>query len=75
MKTITRTPRNEKDFVEYCKENDAEVYIFGADITGKILNLLLKPKNIKVKGFIDNNKNKCNHNTFHGSLPLNFVVL
>ena len=60
MKTIDRVPRDESSFVNFCKENNAEVYIFGADITGKILNLLLKSKNIKVKGFIDNNRNKCN---------------
>lgn len=60
MKTIDRVPRDENSFVNFCKENNAEVYIFGADITGKILNLLLKSKNIKVKGFIDNNRNKCN---------------
>jgi MoaA/NifB/PqqE/SkfB family radical SAM enzyme len=37
-----------------------EVYIFGADIAGKVIMEILKKKKISIAGFLDNNKNKCN---------------
>tara|TARA_B100000686_G_scaffold352831_1_gene456164 strand:- start:1981 stop:3273 length:1293 start_codon:yes stop_codon:yes gene_type:complete len=59
METVKRVPKKKEEFLAFCKENEHEVYIFGADIAGKILNLLLRSFDLHIDGFIDNNKNKC----------------
>ena len=42
----------------YSLENK-EIYIFGADIVGKVIMEILEKNKIFIDGFIDNNKNKC----------------
>ena len=46
-------------FFNFVKSTNSNVYIFGADIAGKVIKRLLDKSEIKVSGFIDNNKNKC----------------
>jgi len=36
-----------------------DIYIFGADIVGKLMKLYLDQHSIRVKAFLDNNGNKC----------------
>ncbi len=45
----------------YFKENK-EIYIFGADIVGKVVMEILEKNKIYIEGFLDNNKNKCFQN-------------
>jgi len=59
MTTITRVPSAPADFLRYVKQNHKEVYIFGADIAGKIIQKMLQEEGVLVSGFLDNNKNKC----------------
>lgn len=56
---IKRIPQNFAGLTDYLKGSPNKVYIFGADIAGKVTNLLLKEDGINVAGFLDNNKNKC----------------
>ena len=57
---IERIPQNYKGFLELASKEKSELYIFGADIAGKAVQKILESEGIKVKGFVDNNKNKCN---------------
>lgn len=41
------------------KKEGKDIYIFGADIVGKVILKILNKNGIEVKCFIDNNKNKC----------------
>jgi hypothetical protein len=59
MTNIKRIPSNPLKFSEYITEKQADILIFGADIAGKILLKILNSKGFVVKGFLDNNKNKC----------------
>lgn len=56
---ISRIPYDFKGFHAYLNQHDYPVYIFGADIVGKMLAELFKYHQIPVAAFIDNNKNKC----------------
>ena len=56
---IKRLPTDFPKFVEYCKTNNPDVYIFGADICGKVTHHILNMNKITVTAYIDNNKNKC----------------
>jgi hypothetical protein len=56
MKTLSRVPREVKDFCNYVNEDKKDIYIFGADIAGKIVKRILFNLGISIKGFIDNNK-------------------
>ena len=58
MKTISRVPSQVSDFVDYVSSSHVDVYIFGADISGKIVKKILDRNQVSVKGFVDNNKNK-----------------
>jgi len=56
---LTRIPTDFKGFHAYTKENTNPIYIFGADIVGKMLAELFKHYDITITAFVDNNKNKC----------------
>lgn len=56
---IERIPQSFEDFISYCKNNDKEIFIFGADIVGKVTHHILLLNDLVVKGYLDNNKNKC----------------
>jgi hypothetical protein len=59
MKTVSRIPSNFQEFIEFANSNSSKsIFIFGADIAGKIVNKVLDKHSINVSGFIDNNKNK-----------------
>jgi hypothetical protein len=58
MNTLKRVPYDVEGLVEHTKASDSEIYIFGADIAGKIVNRILKSFDVNVRGFVDNNKNK-----------------
>ena len=36
-----------------------DIFIFGADVVGKVVMKILEENNILINGFLDNNKNKC----------------
>ena len=59
-KEIKRIPQDFPSFVDYCNKNNPDIYIFGADIAGKVIQHILVINNITIKAFFDNNKNKCN---------------
>ena len=59
MSLLTRIPDNINEFALHVNKSQSDVYIFGADIAGKVLPKILKDEGINVRGFIDNNKNKC----------------
>ena len=59
MANIKRVPSKPVEFNVYYGQNNQKIYIFGADIAGKVLLKILRDKNFEVEGFIDNNKNKC----------------
>lgn len=52
-------PREANAFFDFVNGSKKSVYIFGADIAGKVIKRLLDKSEITVSGFIDNNKNKC----------------
>jgi organic radical activating enzyme len=56
---LNRIPYDFDGFSSFAIDNKAPVFIFGADIVGKVLAELLKSNGIAVSAFIDNNKNKC----------------
>ncbi len=63
MKTVNRVPSKVNEFVDFAKaENCRDVYIFGADIAGKVVKKILDCFGVSVKGFIDNNRNKTDIN-------------
>ena len=43
-----------KDF-----QDGKNIFIFGADVVGKVVMKILEENQIFIKGFLDNNKNKC----------------
>jgi hypothetical protein len=59
MPILHRVPTSPVDFQNYVQSSDRKIYIFGADIAGKIMLKIMRAKGIDVEGFIDNNKNKC----------------
>lgn len=59
MTPIFRVPSKPVDFLDYIRKSKQEVYIFGADIAGKIIQKMLLEDGVSAKGFLDNNKNKC----------------
>lgn len=58
-KTLSRIPQDFEGFQTFINDNNLPIFIFGADIVGKVLAELLKSHNIKIEAFVDNNKNKC----------------
>jgi len=56
---IERVPQDFRKFLDFVSLQHCEIYIFGADIAGKAVQKILQSEGIKVKGFLDNNKNKC----------------
>lgn len=56
---INRIPSSFMKFTNFAKDNNFSIYIFGADIVGKVTNFILQKEGLKVSGFLDNNKNKC----------------
>jgi len=61
-KELTRIPQDFEGFQSFTKAHDFPIFIFGADIVGKVIAELLKSHGITVNAFVDNNKNKCNIN-------------
>jgi len=61
-KELTRIPQDFDGFQSFTQNHDLPIFIFGADIVGKVMSELLKSHGITVNAFIDNNKNKCNVN-------------
>ena len=59
MNSISRVPDCLSDLKPYIETKEQLVYVFGADIAGKIVLKLLQHDLIQVEAFIDNNKNKC----------------
>jgi len=59
QKSISRVPLEKSAFKRFAIDSGYPVYIFGADIAGKVVQELLISDGISVKGFLDNNKNKC----------------
>lgn len=59
MNTIERVPYDLNDFVAHARESSAPLYIFGADIAGKVVREMLVRHGLTVTAFLDNNKNKC----------------
>ena len=51
-------PQEFSDFIEYYNNKKPDIYIFGADIAGKVTQHILKINNIFIQAFLDNNKNK-----------------
>lgn len=58
MKRISRIPDDLVGFSEHVSISCSEVFIFGADIAGKVIKQIIEHEKINVSGFIDNNKNK-----------------
>jgi hypothetical protein len=58
-KSIDRVPQEFRELVKYCKTTKPDIYIFGADIAGKVTQHILKINDIPINAFLDNNKNKC----------------
>ena len=58
MKTISRVPTEVNELKKYVSIAGIDIYIFGADISGKIVKKILDRHQVNIKGFIDNNKNK-----------------
>ena len=58
MKIISRVPSEINELKKYVCDTHTDIYIFGADISGKIVKKILDRNELKIKGFIDNNKNK-----------------
>ena len=52
-------PREANAFFSFVKRSNNDVFIFGADIAGKVVKRLLDKSDLKISGFIDNNRNKC----------------
>ena len=52
-------PQEANAFFSFVKRSNNDVFIFGADIAGKVVKRLLDKSDLKVSGFIDNNRNKC----------------
>jgi hypothetical protein len=78
MKSLNRVPRGPAGFQKYISDSKSKIYIFGADIAGKIMLKILRLKGIDVEGFVDNNKNKCNLSidglpVLHANLALGIV--
>jgi organic radical activating enzyme len=59
---LHRLPIVFEDLKNLCIRSDQDVFIFGADIAGKVTQMLLSNYDIKVSGYIDNNLNKCDKN-------------
>ena len=57
--SIERVPDTFHDFLSYVRNHTAPVYIFGADIAGKVTAKMLKKHGVEIAGFLDNNRNKC----------------
>jgi hypothetical protein len=57
---IERIPREYKKFLSVIKADKRKIYIFGADIAGKVTKHILEEDDIFISGFFDNNSNKCN---------------
>jgi len=59
MTSINYIPTNPANFQKFVRDSDSKIYIFGADIAGKVMLKIMRNKGIDIEGFIDNNNNKC----------------
>ena len=66
MEALKRVPYDVEEFVRHINSSKSDVYIFGADIAGKIVCRILKTYDVAVSGYVDNNRNKT-------SLPIDGV--
>ena len=58
--TLNRLPNINDELIKYINLNkNNEIYIFGADIAGKVVQQIFKKNNIFINGYLDNNLNKC----------------
>lgn len=57
--SIDRAPYQFDEFREFVNGKTVPIYIFGADIAGKVTEKILRKQDIKITGFLDNNRNKC----------------
>ena len=59
MNTVERIPSSVEGFMEHINNIvEPQIFIFGADIAGKIVKKIFDELGVNVSGFIDNNKNK-----------------
>jgi len=56
---LSRVPHDYDGFMKFVGAGENDIYIFGADIAGKAIQKLLISKNFEIRGFFDNNRNKC----------------
>jgi hypothetical protein len=56
---VLRVPSELNALQNHIRQSLLPVYLFGADIAGKVVMRMLSEVGIRVEGFIDNNKNKC----------------
>jgi hypothetical protein len=59
MNALQRVPHGLDEFVAHARTTGAPIYIFGADIAGKVVREMLVRHGLAVAAFLDNNKNKC----------------
>ncbi len=81
---IARVPQKYQEFLEFYAVNNYCVYIFGADIAGKVVQKIIASDGVVTDGFIDNNKNKCDvslnsvhvyHSAKLDDLPRDSIIL
>lgn len=59
MNLTHRVPHGLDEFIVHARASGAPLYIFGADIAGKVVQEMLRQHGLSVTAFLDNNKNKC----------------
>jgi len=62
MNLVERVPQEFNDLIKFINGSDSQVFIFGADIAGKVVKKILDSYHIEVSGFVDNNSNKTDVN-------------
>lgn len=58
MKAVSRVPGDMPGFLAHARATGLPVYIFGADICGKIVREVLRREGVEVRAYLDNNLNK-----------------
>ena len=83
-KSIERIPSRFSEFLMFVKNRNLPVYIFGADIAGKVVSEILKNNGVEITAYLDNNKNKCEnkinevevkHSTYLDTIDRNVIIL
>lgn len=59
MNILQRVPHALDDFIAHARKSGAPIYIFGADIAGKVVREILVQNGLSITAFLDNNNNKC----------------